>query len=95
MSVSRLKRKAQRKGERGLAAVNGAAARGAAYAKAQVDELTAQGQRLVRRVDGQIDKYTGRRTGSWIERMAQRLTKHHWTNVALAALTLFALAMLV
>jgi hypothetical protein len=95
MRVSRLKAKAERKGERGLAAVNGAAARGAAYAKAQAGELTAQGQRFVRRVDGQIDRYTGRRTAGWLERMSQRLTSRHWTNVAVAALALFALAMLV
>ena len=95
MSVSRLKAKAERKGGRGLAAVNGAAARGAAYAKAQVDELTAQGQRVVRRVDGQIDRYTGRRTAGWIDRMWRGLTSHHWTNVAVAALALVALVMLV
>jgi hypothetical protein len=69
MSVSRLKAKARKSGERGLAVANGAAARGAAYTKARV--------------------------GGWIERVSRRLASYRWTNVALAALALLALAMLV
>lgn len=94
MSVVALRTKAERRGRRGVAAARGVTNRGAAYAKAQVGDLAAQGQRLARGVDGQIKQYTGKRSAAWIDHAEQLVRNNGWTALALAALALCAFFLL-
>lgn len=91
MSVATLRAKAEKRGERRVAAVHGVTTRGAAYAKAQVGDLATQGQRLARGVDGQIKQYTGRRSAAWVDGTSRLVGNHLWTILALAALAVCAL----
>ena len=94
MSVVAMKRKAEKRGERGLAVVQRVTTRGAAYAKAQVGDLATNGQRLARGVDGQIQQYTGKRSAGWIDGASQLVGNHLWTALVFAGLALCALFIL-
>jgi len=84
-------KKAEKRGERRLAAVAGGATRGVTYAKAQVQDLATQGQQLARGVDGQIKQYTGRRSAAWVDGVSRLAGNHRWIASGLAVLALYAL----
>ena len=85
MGVATLK-KVDKRGERRLIAVPELTTRGVTYAKAQVRDLTTQGQRLARHADGRVKQVTGRRTAAWIAR-ASRLAVARSIPSAIPAIT--------
>ena len=91
MSVVALRTKAGKRGERRVAAARGATARGAAYAKAQVHDLTNGGRRLAQGVDGQVKQVTGKRSAAWIDDAAALVRNHLGIAFTVAALALFLL----
>ena len=91
MSVVALKRKVEKRGERGVTAARGATARGAAYATAQVHDLATNGRRFARGVDGQVKQYTGKRSAGWIDGASELVRNHLGIAFAVAALAFFLL----
>jgi hypothetical protein len=94
MTVARVRAKVEKKGRRGVAVAQGAAIRGAEFAKAQVSDLAVRGQRLTHGVDTQIEQVTGKRSAAWIDGLSRFFRQYRLTSIGMTAVAAYALLVL-